>query len=237
MKRYAKNDIIWELFNEPNYHFQNGSAGYANCLLALGKALKKDPVLKDEILVGPAMGQFNLYWIQHIGDTGGLEYLDGISAHPYRAEGPETVLGSWQMLRNKLSAYGKEDMPILSGEWGWPSCVDENNTPVPCSGGGGDKQAISEHEQASRLARQWLTNDIANVSISIWYDWHNDGTNRAKGESNFGTVHHEYNNETIPYLPKPGYKAALALQKHLGSLRYSQRINVTNHDDVYVLEY
>ena len=99
MKRYSGKGIIWEFFNEPNYHFRNGAVGYATCLNAIGKAVRGDPSIVNEIIIGPATGQFNFDWINTLGKSGALSYLDAISTHPYRAGGPETVLNDWNNLR------------------------------------------------------------------------------------------------------------------------------------------
>ena len=78
---------------------------------------------------------------------------------------------------------------------------------------------VTEHEQASRLARQWLINDAANVSLSIWYDWINDGPIPQSAEDNYGTVYRGYHNSTHPRITKLSYRAAHTLQRLLGGLR------------------
>jgi hypothetical protein len=60
----------------------------------------------------------------------------------------------------------------MSGEWGWGACRHLNGSAAVCSAGGGAGEAVSAHEQASRLARQWLINDAANITLSIWYVLH-----------------------------------------------------------------
>jgi hypothetical protein len=52
--------------------------------------------------------------------------------------------------------------------------------------GGAAPDANTEWDQAMYLARQWLTNTVQNISVSIFYDFQNGGRNVTAGENNFG---------------------------------------------------
>ena len=73
------------------------------------------------------------------------------------------------------SPKGKH-IPIVSGEWGY-SAVWENE---------------SETSQGKYLQRELLSNVMNHIPISIFYDWHNDGTNHSEPEHNFGIVNNAY---------------------------------------------
>jgi hypothetical protein len=114
---------------------------------------------------------------------------------------------------------GKE-VPILSGEWGYS--IGWKN--------------FDEARQAKYLARQWLTNVYAEVPVSIWYDWHDDGRNPKEPEHHFGTVHNVlYQGREPVYDPKPSYLAAKALTAALGGYRYNKRLAVGDPASDFVL--
>eukprot|EP01043_Picozoa_sp_COSAG02_P000410 COSAG02_NODE_7_length_64539_cov_120.393482_43_plen_558_part_00 len=228
MAHFRGHDVVWEVWNEPNdgasWHNSSGahhanSSQYAALLNTVGAAVRGDPRTQGEYLVGPTTSGVDLQFIADVGETGALSWLDAVSVHPYRAGGPESVLADYAELRALLRTIPDAPSTILSGEWGWASCRYRNGTASAChSGGGGVGQVVTEHEQASLLARQWLVNDAANVSLSIWYDWINDGSNPQDAESNFGAMYPGYHNESHPRAEKLNYKAARTLQRVLGSL-------------------
>ena len=87
------------------------------------------------------------------------------------------------------------------------------------------------------LARQWLVNLSADIPLSIWYDWHDDGQNPAEPEHHFGTVEHEYRADRIPvYQPKPAYRAAQTLTRTLFGYQLD-RIVKQGVDNDYVLQF
>eukprot|EP00049_Salpingoeca_infusionum_P008625 m.142676 g.142676 ORF g.142676 m.142676 type:complete len:312 (-) comp14066_c1_seq4:1161-2096(-) len=120
------------------------------------------------------------------------------------------------------------DQPkLISGEWGWSTCVDKSGTPITCIGGAFTGNNTL-NDQAKFLARQWLINALAGIPISIFYDLFDDGTNTSLGENNFGTMYNQYNNESVPHVPKPSFVAAATLQRYLGDFEFSGRLNATS---------
>ena len=90
--------------------------------------------------------------------------------------------------------------------------------------------------QGQYLARQWLTNLSNEIPISIWYDWHDDGTNPKDPEAHFGTVANKYYDGRDPvYDAKPAYLAARAFNTTLGSFHFSKRILVGDPTDHVLL--
>ena len=89
--------------------------------------------------------------------------------HPYRQSGPETAAKDYRQLRSLIHFYaptGKE-ITILSGAWGYSSVWDK----------------YDENTQAKSLSRQWLVNLANDVYLSIWYDWHDEGTDAKDFEA------------------------------------------------------
>jgi len=123
------------------------------------------------------------------------------------------------------------------GEWGWSTCIP------PCTPGLSSimsakflPSVISEEVQAKFLARQWLVNALADIPISIYYDFENDGSDPKSNEDNFGTVEYLYYNESVPHIPKPAYQAALLLQKTLADLKVIRRVD-SSDPDAFVLAF
>jgi hypothetical protein len=94
---------------------------------------------------------------------------------------------------------------------------------------------MTEEKQAQMLARSWLTNVANNISLSIWYDWRDDGLDPKEGEHHFGIVSHSYYEGREPvYDAKPAYLAAKTLTSFFNGYRFEKRLNAGGADD-YVL--
>jgi hypothetical protein len=218
---------------------------YAALLEAVGEAMITAGV-ENETLVGPAVSGFDMGFIEGVLKAGGLKYLDALSIHAYRGDGPESVLADWAtvhaLIRQYLPATRTLAPPLLSGEWGWGACLHKSSTtPAPCHGGAGSGESISEREQASRLVRQRLVNDLAGVCLSIWYDWRNAGVNQTMGGDNYGTVHRD-GNETFPAgTPKLAFTAALTSYNMLAECHFQRRLpairDCGSNASTFVLQY
>ena len=198
-------------------------------MLAVGAA-RDAAGLRDELLLGPTTSVDWLF-IETVAKAGAFAYLDGISLHAYRADGPESVLKTWDALAALIDTYyvpaagsGSRRPRVVSGEWGWASCADSEGRTVACTTGGGAGQAVTQEEQAARLVRQRYVNDLAGVAHSIWYDWQDDGIGNLDSEFNFGTLKHALSANGSA-VPKPAYRAALASSRLLGNCAFDVRLN------------
>jgi hypothetical protein len=141
--------------------------------------------------------------------------------HPYRQASPETVVNEYHTFRDLVARYAPlgKTIPILSGEWGYS-----------VSWGNYDQEI-----QGKYLARQWLINQWQQIPISIWYDWHDDGTDPKNAEHNFGMVRNaEHPGADLLYEPKPAYLAAKTLADQLNGFLCSGRMATASGND-YVL--
>jgi hypothetical protein len=218
-KHFAGHRILWEIWNEPNIQFWSpkpDAQQYTALALATCKAIRE--VEPSETIIGPASSTFPWEFLETFLKSGVLEYLDGVSVHPYRGlkSPPETAAADYKRLKELIEKYapgganGKK-VPILDGEWGYSS-----NT-----------KGVSLETQAAFAARQQLINLLNGVPVSIWYDWKNDGDDPAENEHNFGLV--------MPDLkPKPAYVAIKTLTRELASYRITRRLPLAGADD-YVL--
>ena len=75
------------------------------------------------------------------------------------------------------------------------------------------------------------------ISLSIWYDWRDDGVEPKEPEHHFGMVSNAYHQGREPvYDPKPAYLAAKTLTTFFSGYRFAERLNVGGADD-YVLAF
>jgi hypothetical protein len=207
-RHFQGRHILWEIYNEPNGDFwrpKPDAAEYTTMALATAKAIRQaEP---SATIIAPAMSGFDWKYLEYFLRSGVLEFLDGVSVHPYRSHNysPETAAVDYKRLRELIdrcappSKRGK--VPILSGEWGYPSSTD----------------GVSLETQAAFAVRQQLSNLLNGVPLSIWYDWKNDGRNPADSEQNYGTV-----NEDLQ--PKPAYTALKEMIDALSGYRLQQRL-------------
>jgi hypothetical protein len=207
--------VIWEIWNEPNISFWKPKANvtnYSALALATCKAVRAaDP---KATIIGPAISGFGPAFMEKFLASGVLEYLNGVSVHPYRdyKKPPETAGADYAKLRALIDRYApaskKGKLPILSGEWGYAT----------------HERGLSLETQAAFAARQQLANLLHNVPLSIWYDWQNDGPDPKEREHNFGVVFGDLK-------PKPAYLALQTLTRELSSFRIVARHAAGNDDD------
>jgi polysaccharide biosynthesis protein PslG len=216
-RRYHGRHIIWEIWNEPNISFWKPKPNvqqYTTLALATCRAVRvAEP---KATLIAPATSGVPLGYLEKFFASGVLAYLDAVSLHPYRAyrQPPEAAAHDYKNVRRLIRRYApadKKNLPIISSEWGYSSHT----------------RGVSPDTQAAYLVRMQLANLLDGVRLSIWYDWKDDGTNRAETEQNFGTVHHNLR-------PKPAYEAVRTMTHELKGYHVICRLNVGSKED-YVL--
>ncbi|UCH35106.1 MAG: cellulase family glycosylhydrolase, partial [Armatimonadota bacterium] len=208
--RYRGRGIIWELWNEPNIGFWKPQPS-VNDYMALAKVVF--PAIRQAdagaLCAAPATSGIPMDFLEECFRQGLLDLVDGVTVHPYRKQPPETAAEDYERLRELIARYcpDRPDMPILSGEWGYSSVWDD----------------FDEKRQGQYLPRQFLTNLMSGVPLSIWYDWHDDGPDPKEPEHHFGTV-------TLDYQPKPAYRAMERLVKALTGMRFVKRLESAPED-------
>jgi len=200
--------VLWEIYNEPNGDFwrpKPDAGEYTTLALATARAIREaEP---SATIIAPAMSGFDWRYMEYFLQSGVLEFLDGVSVHPYRDpnQPPETAAADYKRLREMMDRYAPESkrgkIPILSGEWGYAS-----NT-----------KGVSLETQAAFAVRQQLCNLLNGVPLSIWYDWKNDGHDPADNEQNFGTVRENME-------PKPAYTALKTMTAELSGYRLDRKL-------------
>ncbi len=217
-RHYKGRHVIWEIYNEPNGDFwrpKPNAEEYTTMALATAKAIRE--AVPDATIVAPAMAGFDWNYMEVFLKSGVLEYLDGVSVHPYRAPNvpPETAAADYKKLRDMIDKFAppakRGKISILSGEWGYASST----------------KGVTLQTQADFAARQQLSNLLNGIPLSIWYDWKNDGKDPADGEQNFGTV-------TDNLEPKPAYVALKRMVAALAGYHFDKRAEGFAEND-YVL--
>ena len=230
-KHFAGRGVIWETYNEPNiaqfWPPRPNVDDYVALALAVGRAFRESA--PGEKLVGPATSGIDFAFLEACFKAGLLDYWSAVSVHPYRRSDPETAASDYCRLREMIKTYArvrtrsgsdgvppKEEIPIISSEWGYSSVWS----------------GVDDEKQGQLLARQWLTNAANDVAVSIWYDWHDDGSDPKQPEHHFGTVYNSYREgrESV-FDPKPAYLAAKTLTTFFRGCRFERRLNVGGGDD------
>jgi hypothetical protein len=218
--RYKNKHIIWEIWNEPNgglWEPKPNYDDYSNLVKSVSKIIKKnDPT---GLVVAPALSSSNqnsLAWLSEIFKRNILNYIDAVSIHPYRGSPPETVTNDYYLIRNLIAKYTQRKIPIVSGEWGYPT----GNVLYGYN--------IDENKQAQYAVRMFLINMYEKIPISIWYDWKNDGSDPNNPEQNFGL------RENDVTTPKLAFYSVKTLNRIISGYNFYKRIDLDNKND-YVL--
>jgi hypothetical protein len=247
---------LWEIYNEPNHSMfwppKPNAQEYVELALAVGRAFRAQA--PGEKLVGPATSEIDFDFVESCFKAGLLEYWSAVSVHPYRRNDPETAAQDYCRLRELLNKYAPREVQSPKSKVQGP---DGSSDPLARSGSGSDRvdavkqipiissewgysaawSNLNEEKQGELLARAWLTNLANGISLSIWYDWHDDGTGSSDPEHHFGLVSNSYRDKRNPvYDPKPAYLAAKALTTFFSGYRFESRIDTGSADD-YILAF
>jgi len=217
-KHFKDRNIVWEIWNEPNISFWRPKADidqYLTLAFATCKAVKE--AVPDAVIIGPATSQIPFPFIKTFVDSGILEYLDGVSVHPYRdySMSPETAGSDYGKLRDMIensAPANRKNIPVISSEWGYSSAT----------------KGVSLEKQAAFVVRMQLFNLLSGIPFSVWYDWKNDGSNPSDFEHNCGTV-------TPDLKPKPAYIAIRTMNMQLKDFTLLHRIETGNGNDFVLL--
>ena len=208
--RYRGKSVVWEIWNEPNESFWKPKPN-AGEYMALVRAVVPAMRAADSAatIIAPATFRFDWGFLEQCFKDGLLSLVNAVSIHPYYNVPPESLPGDVARLRGLMRRYSRygSSIPIVSSEWGYSSIRGKQ----------------SEVVQGEYLVRDFLVDLSLGIPISIWYDWHNDGSNPAYAEENFGTV-------TYDYHPKPAYTEMERLAASLGGLRYEGRLPSAQDD-------
>lgn len=169
-----------EVLNEWNLSTFNpiglGQEVYIKYLKAAYEAAKS--VNPDIKVVAGSYAGFDQGSLRTFLQSGGLQYCDVLSYHPYQGNriSLDTVTSQTETARQMMMEYAGEVKPIVLSEFGWPTAD-------------GDKDSITE-EQRRRAVPAYYLYSYANEYIEkiYYYDFVRDGIDRTAREHNFGLL-------------------------------------------------
>ena len=216
--KYAKKSVIplrsktrlFEVWNEWNVQGMGGTPategkGKAKDYVELLKRVYQELKSEDAnlIILGGATAEIGLIdnYMENILKAGALNYMDGLSIHPYfwgsKGEGriPENALNiRLDTLKKMLDKYTKgKVIPIYVTELGWPTF---------------EKRGVTLEDQAKFMARSILFLANAPQVKGVWlYELRDGGTDPTEPEHHFGIIQNDGS-------PKPSFNVLKDL-KHL----------------------
>lgn len=206
-------NIIWEMWNEPDLPFWTPEPkveDYVALAKVVGQRIKS--VAPQEVYVGPTIPSSDKTFLVDSLSTGVLEYFDAVSLHPYRGTYPERAYDEYKYTRSVIRKYKPANKPhigILSGEWGYTTNIGSAEI---------YGRNVTEEQQAQYVVREFMTNMMYDVPISIWYDFKDDGEDPTEQEHRFGLFRFDY------VTPKPSAQATINFFTLLRKLSYNKRL-------------
>jgi hypothetical protein len=230
----------WEFYNEPDAGDRSwtpswGDYGseYAQMLAIVYPSVKSANGNAKVVMGGIAYdwfydqnGNFNRDFLDDVLQNGGGNYIDVINFHYYPA-----FKGNWlppgsqglgllektQAVRDKFSAYGHGNKPVMITEAGWHS-----NSPPGAPG--------SPEIQARYVVELFVQSMAADVETMIWWMLHDPGGWAYEA----GLV----TNETIP-VPKLAYEVYQTAVAELGTAHFERALTLaeTGHPDMEAFKF
>jgi hypothetical protein len=182
-RQYHGQDIIYEIWNEPNLDLfwppTFDAKAYGELLGVAARAIRD--VEPDATIIPAGLANENdpAQFLHTLASAGALRDVDGISFHPYRQDGPENSLHD--IAEFESAAVGHTDKPLWITEWGYSEAWLAKS--------GQD----TRRRQAVMIGRLMLTAALAKAKAVLTYDLIDDGTDPHEQESSFGLYDYDFN--------------------------------------------
>ncbi|HSJ04571.1 MAG TPA: cellulase family glycosylhydrolase, partial [Verrucomicrobium sp.] len=224
VKHFQGHGILWEVWSEPNSNRNWMPKNDVQEYLALAKVTCEaiHEVAPNECIVGPGTIDVDLFFIDTCIQGGMLKFWHGVSIHPYRPMGPETVEPELPALRALIAKNAPKgsDIPVLTSEWGYSSSWPGYDVAL----------------QAQMLARQSLMCAAMGIPVNVWFSWRDNGEDPTNAHFRFGTVGYAHREHRDPvYETKPAYHAAQTFNRELDGYRFVKRVRMENLQDYALL--
>jgi hypothetical protein len=216
VKRYKGRGIMWEVWNEPNiqrfWGEEPNAKNYMKLLKVTCAAIRE--VDKNALIIAPSTSGCDKGYIKNCATKGLFDLVDGISVHPYREGGPESVLKCYEDLRRMMDQFlpeGTKRPRILSSEWGWGLSYMTAEI---------DGEVAPQLRQAAYLVRRFCIDAYAGIACGIHYKWR---------ENNHGLIRNNLSK-------KPSFTALKVLNEQLTGYDESiTRDKIGSPDSTFVL--
>lgn len=228
VRRYRDQNVIWEIWNEPNIPFfwrpypgeklplPQQVHEYMALLNYIVPIIRKtDP---EALIIGPGAANYNTAWLREALKRGLLQQLDGLSVHPYVGkERPELVINQHRQVRSWIPPELR-CKPVFFTEWGYSTGVGPDE--------------VSEQTQANYAQRQYMLSLLLGVRGNFIYSLTNDSIKTPCRSKNacFGLF------DKATGAPKPAYFALKRLMEQLAGYDFTARIP-HSEPTVYILEF
>ncbi|HAX91671.1 MAG TPA: hypothetical protein DCY07_05630, partial [Rhodospirillaceae bacterium] len=218
--RYRGEDIVWEIWNEPDLARFWPPKADASAYIALAEAACRAirQVVPEAAIVGPALGRVpdardgvTPAYFESVLASGAMKCFDAVSVHPYRHgdEAPEGVFGDYETLFLLLAKH-KVYKPLLNTEWGYTTTQ------------------VTPEQQAAYALRTRLIDMLWGVPLSIWYEWRDSRQDKDDPEGHFGLV-------TLDGADKPALEPIEALLPILRDAALVRQVQSHNPRDMALL--
>jgi hypothetical protein len=147
----------WEIWNEPNNEFYDGTMSQLVTLAQHAYTIIKsiDP---SAMVISPPPDFADADFLSEYFAAGGGQYMDIIGFHSYFGSVPEDIVTQMQIMQQVAASYGYSHLPIWDTEGSWGPI--ENPTDAELDW------------QANFLARDYILQASSGiVSRFIWYGW------------------------------------------------------------------
>ncbi len=208
--------------NEWNLMFPTGTAEeYAQYIKATREAM--DEVNPDIKLIGVDIALYDGSLIRRMFEGGALDYMDGISYHPYDWTKPVekgSQLANVRSAKDLMAEFGGAGKEVWNTETGWdPTLVHGQDA----------GWIITLHDKGYYIARALLQNNAGDYFDRIYfYEFVNSGMEVSYGEALYGTLHSPY--DDIAYGAEPAYTSTCATNWLLGGAQFIENIDRTQVD-------
>ena len=211
-----------ETWNEYNIHYpQHTAEEMTSMIKATYDGVKAaNPDMK---VIGIDDAGLSLSDMRKLFEAGALNYMDGISYHPYyHSRGPETsgVFSNGLAVQNLLAEFGKPETEIWITENGWPTWLGN---------------PISETDQAVYHVTTILENAAWQIFDRYYfYEFANSGIQPEYMESFFGMTKSVY--DEVPYAARPSYVGVCNVNYQLGNTEFKDALgglSMTANEFVY----
>ena len=178
VSHFKGEEIVFEIWNEPNvdqkWRPRADAYNYGSLALKAARAMRTaDPHCR---IIAPGTSRIDEGYLRRALSTELLGLIDGVSVHPYRASGPDTVMKDFERVQAIIQAKapaGRETLPVVCSEWGYSTARGTD---------------INEDRQAMYLSKLWILSACAGSPMTIYYDWKESGTDPKNIDQHFGMV-------------------------------------------------
>ncbi|MEI7577338.1 MAG: hypothetical protein WCK51_10625 [Armatimonadota bacterium] len=175
--QFKGEEIVWEVWNEPNAEQSwkpiPSPTDYSSLAVETAKAMRfMDPTCR---IIAPAGAGVDTQFLNSSLTEELLSLVDGISIHPNRIGGPESLVGELQAIRDLIARRapaGRKELPIICTGWGYSTARGKN----------------TEGRQAMYVTRMWLLNSALNIPITVYDSWQDNGPNPDNPADRLGLV-------------------------------------------------